>query len=194
MGDPPEAPFGAERPLTEDRLLVPLWIKFPGGAFGGTEVPGPVASTDVAATLARALGIPMPDELAGTDLYRLAAGAGPILARGLLATLGPEYSMRFGPWLLRGTSPEDAVLVRARYRPGVCARRARSKSARRRVAVAGDLRGAAPRSHPRERRRCHGGAGAARQRYGRRPAGLGRLTPGGSRDASSARTKSSHPS
>lgn len=110
MGDPPEAPFGAQRPLTEDRLLVPLWIKFPAGAFGGSEVPGPVASTDVAATLARALGIPMPEELAGVDLYRLAAGAGPILARGLLATLGPEYSLRFGPWLMRGTTSKTPFL------------------------------------------------------------------------------------
>jgi hypothetical protein len=110
MGDPPEAPFGAARTLTEDRLLVPLWIKFPGGAFGGTEVPGPVASTDVAATLAHALGIPMPDELAGVDLYRLAAGAGPAIARGLLATLGAEYSLRHGPWLLRGQSPKTPTL------------------------------------------------------------------------------------
>jgi Sulfatase len=110
MGDPPEAPFGAARPLTEDRLLVPLWLKFPGGGFAGTEVPGPVASTDVAATLALALGVHLPDELAGVDLYRLAGGGGPVLARGLLATLGPEYSMRYGPWLLRGQSPRTPSL------------------------------------------------------------------------------------
>jgi Sulfatase len=110
MGDPPEAPFGAARPLTEDRLLVPLWIKFPGGSFAGSEVPGPVTSTDLTRTLALALGIRLPDELAGVDLYRLAAGAGPALARALLATLGPEYSLRFGPWLLRGQSPKTPTL------------------------------------------------------------------------------------
>jgi hypothetical protein len=110
MGDQPEAPFGAARPLTEDRLLVPLWIKFPGGAFGGTEVPGAVSSTDLAATLALALGIRMPAELAPVDLYRQAAGAEPALARSLLATLGPEYSLRHGPWLLRGQNPKAPIL------------------------------------------------------------------------------------
>jgi hypothetical protein len=110
MGDPPEAPFGAVRPLTEDRLLVPLWVKFPDGAFGGSEVPAAVSSTDVAATLALALGIPMPGEMTGVDLYRLAAGAGPALARSLLATLGSEYSLRYGPWLLRGQSPKAPTL------------------------------------------------------------------------------------
>jgi hypothetical protein len=110
MGDPPDLPFGAARPLTEDRLLVPLWIKFPGGRFAGREVLGPVSSVDVAATLANALGIVLPPELGGVDLYQLAAGTGPLLARGLLATLGSDYSMRFGPWLLRGTSPKAPAL------------------------------------------------------------------------------------
>jgi hypothetical protein len=110
MGDPPEPPFGAARPLTEDRLLVPLWIKFPGGRFAGSEVLGPVDSVDVADTLAAALGIALPSEIGGLDLYRLAAGTGPVLARGMLATLGQEYSMRYGPWLLRGTSPKAPTL------------------------------------------------------------------------------------
>jgi hypothetical protein len=110
MGDPPEAPFGTARSLSEDRLLVPLWLKFPGGRFGGSEVPSPVTSTDVTATLAGALGIVLPEELSGLDLYRVAAGTGPVLARGLLATIGPEYSLRYGPWLLRGTSPKPPTL------------------------------------------------------------------------------------
>jgi hypothetical protein len=110
MGEPPEAPFGTARPLTEDRLLAPLWVKFPGGRFAGSEVPGPVSSVDVADTVAGALGIALPDELGGVDLYRLATGTGPVLSRGLLATLGQEYSMRYGPWLLRGTSPKAPTL------------------------------------------------------------------------------------
>jgi hypothetical protein len=110
MGDPPEPPFGAARPLTEDRLLVPLWIKFPGGRFAGREVLGPVSSVDVAATLGDALGIALPGELGGVDLFQLAAGTGPLLARGMLATLGADYSLRFGPWLLRGTSPKAPTL------------------------------------------------------------------------------------
>jgi hypothetical protein len=110
MGDPPEAPFGEARPLGEDRLVVPLWIKFPGGRFAGKDVPGAVTSADVAATLARALGVQLPEELTGVDLYSLAAGGGPALARGLLATLGQEYSMRYGPWLMRGQSPARPTL------------------------------------------------------------------------------------
>jgi hypothetical protein len=110
MGDAPEPPFGAARPLTEDRLLVPLWIKFPGGRFAGREVLAPVSSVDVAETLADALGIALPAEIGGVDLYQLAAGGGPVLARGLLATLGADYSLRFGRWLLRGTSPKAPTL------------------------------------------------------------------------------------
>ena len=34
----------------------------------------------------------------------------PALTRGLLATLGPEYSMRYGPWLMRGQSPRTPTL------------------------------------------------------------------------------------
>ena len=111
MGDGPEAPFGDGRPLAEDRLVVPLWIKFPGGRLGGGDVPGPVSSTDVALTLAGALGITLPNESEGMDLYRLAAGDGPAIVRGRLASLGAEYSTRLGTWLLHGTSPKA---------PGLC--------------------------------------------------------------------------
>jgi hypothetical protein len=110
MGDQPEPPFGEARALTEDRLVAPLWIKFPHGQFAGTEVAGAVTSTDVAATVARALGIQLPPELGGLDLYQLASGTGPALSRPQLATLGAEYSLRYGPWLLRGTSPRAPVL------------------------------------------------------------------------------------
>ena len=110
MGDPPEAPFGTARTLTEDRLLSPLWIKFAQSRFAGTAVPGLVTSTDVANTVASALGVRLPDELLGADLYRLAGGDPPPLGRSLLATLGQEYSLRWGQWLLRGTSPKPPTL------------------------------------------------------------------------------------
>lgn len=110
MGDGPEAPFGDGRPLTEDRLVVPLWIKFPGSRRDGSEVPGPVSSTDVAQTLAAALGIEVPDQPRGLDLYQLANGDGPALVHGRLARLGAEYSLRLGRWLLHGTSPKAPTL------------------------------------------------------------------------------------
>ena len=110
MGDGPEVPFGDGRPLSEDRLVVPLWIKFPGGRLSGSEVLGPVSSTDVAQTLAAALGVNAPDQPDGLDLYRLADGNGPALVRGRLARLGAEYSLRLGTWLLHGNSPKPPTL------------------------------------------------------------------------------------
>jgi hypothetical protein len=109
-GDPPEVPFGEAHALTEDRLLVPLWIKFPGNAFAGHIVPGLVTSTDLTATLGSALGLRSAPGLEGLDLYRLAAGDGPAMGRPLFALLGLEYATRWGRWLLRGTSPRAPTL------------------------------------------------------------------------------------
>jgi len=109
-GDPPEAPFGDGGPLSEDRLVVPLWLKLPGGQLAGSVVPGPVTSVDVAATLAAALGLPSKDGLDGIDLRALASGVGPATGRPLLANLGSEYATRWGPWLLRGSSPKTPTL------------------------------------------------------------------------------------
>lgn len=117
MGDPPEIPFGDGLPLGEDRLVVPLWIKFPAERFAGSQVLTPVSSTDLALTLASSLGIQLPDELGALDLQRLAAGTGPALGRGRMATLGNQYSMRHGPWLLRGTSPKVPSLCETSVDP-----------------------------------------------------------------------------
>jgi hypothetical protein len=89
--------------------VVPLWIKFPGVRVSGSDVLGPVSSTDVAQTLAAALGVSLPDAH-GLDLYRLADGNGPALTRGRIAMLGAEYSTRLGTWLLHGTSPRAPTL------------------------------------------------------------------------------------
>lgn len=115
-GDPPEAPFGDARALTEDRLLVPLWIKFPGARHAGAAVSGPATSIDVAATLAHALGVRWPKAL-GEDLHALARGGGPVLGRPFLATLGQHYATRWGPWLLRGSSPKTPVLCELNVDP-----------------------------------------------------------------------------
>jgi hypothetical protein len=109
-GDPPEAPFGDGGPLSEDRLVVPLWLKLPAARLAGSVVPGPVTSVDVAATLAAALGLPGKENLDGIDLRQLAAGVAPVIGRPLLALLGSEYATRWGPWLLRGTSPKTPTL------------------------------------------------------------------------------------
>lgn len=116
-GDPPEAPFGAIRPLTEERLLVPLWIKFPRARFAGSTVSGLTTSIDVAATIAEALGLPGAAELPGQSLFHVAAGDGPPIGRSLVATHGQEYATRWGAWLLRGTSPKPPILCELRVDP-----------------------------------------------------------------------------
>jgi hypothetical protein len=109
-GDPPEAPFGDGQPLSEDRLVTPLWIKLPGSRQAGAVLSGPVTSVDVSATIAAALGLPAKEGLEGRDLARVASGEGPAAGLPLLAVLGSEYALRWGPWLLRGTSPQTPHL------------------------------------------------------------------------------------
>ncbi|HVZ35191.1 MAG TPA: sulfatase-like hydrolase/transferase, partial [Polyangiaceae bacterium] len=109
-GDAPDLPFGEAHPLTEDRLLVPLWIKFPHAAFAGSTVAGLVTTRDVTTTLSAALGLHPWGGAEGVDLYQLAAGAGPPAGRPLVALLGPEYATRWGAWLLRGVSPRTPNL------------------------------------------------------------------------------------
>jgi type IV secretory pathway TrbD component len=109
-GDPPEAPFGDGGGLREDRLVVPLWLKLPGQRSAGSVVPGPVSSVDVAVTIAAALGLPAKESREGLDLARLALGEGPAVGRPVLSTLGSEYALRWGSWLLRGTSPKTPTL------------------------------------------------------------------------------------
>ena len=109
-GDPPEAPFGEGRGLNEDRLLVPLWLKLPGGRQAGSMVPGVVTSIDVTTTIAEALGLRARENPEGIDLSRLAEGDGPAVGRPVLATLGSEYAIRWGSWLMRGSSPKTPNL------------------------------------------------------------------------------------
>lgn len=98
-GDPPDAPFEPAGELHEERLLVPLLVKFPGGKFAAKEVQTAVTTVDVAATILRALKLSGP---AGSDLFATAAGVEPLTGRGFVASLGDRFATRHGPWLLRG--------------------------------------------------------------------------------------------
>jgi len=101
-GDAPDVPFDPAGSLGEDRLLAPLLVKFPGQKLGGKDVTTPVTSVDVAATILTMLGLKVPADLPGIDLYSVADGRAPLAGRGLCATLGDRYSTRLGPWLLSG--------------------------------------------------------------------------------------------
>jgi hypothetical protein len=101
-GEPPEVPYDPQGALDENRLAVPLVVKFPGGDLGGRDVPLPVSAPDVSATILAALGVPVPDYFEGVDLYAAAHGGVAVVTPPLLATGAGRYSTRLGSWLLRG--------------------------------------------------------------------------------------------
>lgn len=101
-GDAPEPPYEPAGALSEDRLLVPLLIKFPGRHFAGQEIAMPVSSTDIARTVLEALRLKVPDRVGGASLFAAASGRDLPLGRALVATLGNQYSTRAGSWLLHG--------------------------------------------------------------------------------------------
>jgi hypothetical protein len=109
-GDPPELPYDTAGPLGEDRLLVPLLAKFPGGQFAGKEVVSAVTTTDITFTVLEALRLRPPDGVRGFDLFAAAAGNEPPGGRPLVATLGSRYATRLGSWLLLGESGRQPTL------------------------------------------------------------------------------------
>jgi hypothetical protein len=101
-GDAPDLPYEPAGPLTEDRLLVPLLVKFPGRHFAGQEIAAAVSSTDIARTVLEALRLKVPDRVGGASLFAAASGGDLPLGRALVATLGNQYATRAGSWLLHG--------------------------------------------------------------------------------------------
>lgn len=100
-GDPPGLPFAPVAPLREDVLLAPLIVKFPNGEMAGAQVGGMASTTDVTATVLRALDLDV-EGVDGMDLLRIAHGDVPLDGHALVATLGSRYTTRWGPWLLSG--------------------------------------------------------------------------------------------
>ncbi len=101
-GEPPDFPFDPKGPLNEDRLLVPLLIKWPGGSLAGKELLVPSSFEDLTVTVLDALGLRIPRGASGLDLYARALGRDPLVARAQVASLADRYSSRLGAWLLRG--------------------------------------------------------------------------------------------
>ena len=101
-GEPPDGPYDPLGALSEDRLAVPLVIKFPGGDLAGRDEPLPVSAADVSATILTGLGIPVPDSVEGIDLYAAAHGSVSVVTPPLIASMAGRYSTRLGSWLLRG--------------------------------------------------------------------------------------------
>lgn len=96
-GDPPDFPFDPIGPLTEDRLILPLLIKFPGQRLSGQETLIPSQVEELAPTVLSFLDLrPNPD-----DLFRTALGRAPPVIEAHTATLPNRYSTRLGQRLLR---------------------------------------------------------------------------------------------
>jgi len=107
-GDPPELPFDPIGPLVEERLLLPLYVKFPGNALAGREI---AQTSDVQAlslTLLNALGLKPATE--GVDLYSQASGQEALAGRAEVATLPGRYATRLGQRLLRGEIGQTPTL------------------------------------------------------------------------------------
>lgn len=102
LGAGPEIPFDPAAPLTEDRLLLPLLVHFPGDALAGKEITLPTTAADVAATIQKALGLePLAD--AHGDLFVRASGVASLTGDVDVSAEGLDYSARLGGWLMRGS-------------------------------------------------------------------------------------------
>jgi arylsulfatase A-like enzyme len=101
-GDPPEVPFDPAGPLGEDRLGVPLLVKFPSGRFATKEVATGASEIDITRTVLAALRVGVPEEVRGIDLFQLAAGVEPLAGRPNVAVMGDSYATRLGSLLLAG--------------------------------------------------------------------------------------------
>jgi hypothetical protein len=102
LGNGPEIPFDPSAPLTEDRLLLPLLVRFPGDALAGREVTLPTSTADVAFTVLRALGLDV-SKRSGSDLFARGSGTEALGGDTDVASNATDYSARLGSWLLRGT-------------------------------------------------------------------------------------------
>jgi arylsulfatase A-like enzyme len=103
-------PFGDGEEPTEELLRVPLWVHFPGGAFGGKTIRLPTGMTDLSRTVLDALRLPVPDGFEGVDLFTTASGVAEPGGRALPATLGRHYSLRLGDLILSGTVGKQPTL------------------------------------------------------------------------------------
>jgi hypothetical protein len=116
LGTGPEIPFEPLAPLTEDRLLLPLLVRFPGDALAGKEVTLPTTAAQVAFTAARALGLE--GSLSnGGDLFARGSGVAALGGDVDVASVEREYSARLGGWLLRGMTGKTPRLCASEIDP-----------------------------------------------------------------------------
>jgi len=95
--------------LYRTTLQVPLLLKLPGSLLAGASVRAPAQLIDVAPTLARLAGVPVPRGLAGENLLGL-IGAAPGAATAAAAGARPIYAETLGPRLHFGWSELTSLI------------------------------------------------------------------------------------
>ncbi len=108
-GVEPEVPFANAPPLDEERLGVPLLVKFPGQALAGREIHASTRAADVTRTIMAALEL---DTLrrGGTDLFARANGLTALADDVQTASLPSLYATRAGTRRLSGAFGETPRL------------------------------------------------------------------------------------
>jgi hypothetical protein len=102
--------FADHLELKEPALDLPLYAHFPGGAASGRRVREPTEVRDLATTMLVALGLPVPKEVVGRDLAKLALGLDVAADTPQVATLDDRYSARWGDLVLSGRYPQPPSL------------------------------------------------------------------------------------
>jgi choline-sulfatase len=101
--------------LYDETIHVPLIVRLPGSQADAKQVPGKVRLVDIAPTLLEIAGVPVPSQMQGQSLLRIARSAGapdqPVYSRADLPQRGfgwsPLESWRAGKYLyIRAPKPE----------------------------------------------------------------------------------------
>ena len=108
-GVEPEVPFANAPPLDEERLGVPLLVKFPEQALAGREVHAATTALDVTRTIVTALELDAPQS-AGADLFSRASGRSALADDVQSASLPNLYATRAGTLRLAGAFGETPRL------------------------------------------------------------------------------------
>jgi arylsulfatase A-like enzyme len=104
----PPVPFVDAETLDEPLLATPLVVRWPhADALAGRRIDAPTTPLDLARTVLSALGLAPPEAFQGVDLAMPARGALLPATRPVLATHGPRFSVRWGPYVLAGTGARE---------------------------------------------------------------------------------------
>lgn len=88
--------------LAEQKLTLPLYVRFPDGRYAGAQVNLPTEIWDLTQTALSALGISFSSHGLGRDLSAIASGLEDSSAEPQIATLDERYSVRWGELIMTG--------------------------------------------------------------------------------------------